>query len=61
MLGELLDLLLSPIALLLAKRRATPEEIHRFYRSVAWKRGRYETFRRSPARFAAGPPRMAPV
>jgi 5-methylcytosine-specific restriction endonuclease McrA len=48
MLSELFDLLLSPIAFLLARKRATPEQIRRFYRSVEWKRARYETLRRSP-------------
>lgn len=48
MLGELLDVLLSPIAWLLAKRRATPAQIRRFYQSAEWKRARFEVLRRQP-------------
>lgn len=45
MLAELLDLL---IALFSKRRKATPDEIRRFYKSVEWKRARYETLRRNP-------------
>lgn len=45
MLAEILDLL---IALFLQRRRATPEEIQRFYKSAEWKRARYEVLRRNP-------------
>jgi 5-methylcytosine-specific restriction endonuclease McrA len=54
MLAELITLLLSPITLLLRRRRATPEEIRRFYRSAEWKRARYEALCRSPACVACG-------
>lgn len=49
MLVELLELLLSPITYLLAKRRATPAQIRRFYQSAEWKRARFEVLRRRPA------------
>ncbi len=45
MLAELLTLLLSPVVRLLRRRRASPEEIKRFYRSAEWRRARYETLR----------------
>jgi hypothetical protein len=54
MVAELITLLLSPITFLLRKRRATREEISRFYRSAAWKRARYEALSRSPACLACG-------
>jgi 5-methylcytosine-specific restriction endonuclease McrA len=34
---------------LLHRKRATPDEIKRFYRSTEWKRARYETLIRQPA------------
>jgi len=58
MLGELLNLLLLPFSLLLrhvsGDRRAAPDEIKRFYRSVEWKRLRYAHLSRSPACLACG-------
>lgn len=48
MLTEILDLLLSPIENALRKRRGKPEDIQRFYKSVEWKRARYEALAQNP-------------
>jgi 5-methylcytosine-specific restriction endonuclease McrA len=58
MLAELLNLLLAPLSLLLrhayGRRRASPEEIRRFYKSPAWKRLRYVHLSNSSACLACG-------
>ena len=41
MLAEMFELLLLPLAWMLRPRRATPEEIKRFYRSAEWKPVRF--------------------
>ncbi len=48
MLAELFDLLIALLSRWFVRRRATPEEIRRFYRSAAWKRARYEALARNP-------------
>ena len=49
MLAELFTLLVEMIEALFTRRRsARPEEIRRFYRSVEWKRVRFEVLTRSP-------------
>jgi 5-methylcytosine-specific restriction endonuclease McrA len=48
MLAELFTLLLSMIEGLLSRRPGRPEDIRRFYRSVEWKRVRYEVLMRNP-------------
>ncbi len=63
-LSEWSELPMSPYRILAGeKRRETPEQIRGFYRSVEWKRARFDlTFSgASPtARIAAGPPETAP-
>lgn len=58
MVAELLALLLSPLAWLLrrfiGRRRASPEEIRRFYKSAEWKRLRYAHLAKSPTCTACG-------
>lgn len=58
MLAELINLLLSPVTSLLRarmrKRRASREEIKRFYRSVEWKRARYAQLSSSASCLACG-------
>jgi len=50
--GELLTLLFLPLAWLARKifgrKRATPDEIKRFYRSADWKRLRYAQLEKEP-------------
>lgn len=48
MLAELFDLLLAPLERAIRRRQGRPEEIKRFYRSVEWKRARYEVLTRNP-------------
>jgi 5-methylcytosine-specific restriction endonuclease McrA len=48
MLAEIITLLLAPLEALLARRRARPEQIRRFYRSAEWKRARYAVLARQP-------------
>ena len=48
MLAELFELLIFPIEYLLARRRATPAQIRRFYQSAEWKRARFDVLRRNP-------------
>ena len=54
---ELLRLVFFPLILLFNKKRATPEEIRRFYRSEAWARMRYEVLKDNPRCVVCG--RMA--
>jgi 5-methylcytosine-specific restriction endonuclease McrA len=55
MLGELLELLFSPLVWLIRKgglfqrRRAGQDEIKLFYKSADWKRARFDQLRRKPA------------
>ncbi len=53
MLAELLNLLLLLLSLLLrrisSRRRASPDEIRRFYKSVGWKRLRHAHLTKSSA------------
>ena len=48
MLAEIIDLFLSPIERALRKRRGKPDDIKRFYRTVEWKRARYDALTRNP-------------
>ena len=52
-LGELLSLLALPVVWLLrlfvGRKRASPDEIKRFYRSAEWKRLRYTQLSREPS------------
>jgi 5-methylcytosine-specific restriction endonuclease McrA len=47
-LGDLITILFLPLIWPLRQRRATPEQIKRFYRSPEWKRIRYEVLADSP-------------
>ena len=48
---EVLELLFSPIAWLIRRRRrqATRQQIKRFYQSAEWKRVRFDVLHRNPA------------
>lgn len=52
-LGEVLSLLALPVVwlvrLFVGRKRASPDEIKRFYRSAEWKRLRYAQLAREPA------------
>ena len=58
MLGEILTLLFSPLAWLMrraiGRKRASSDEIKRFYRSAEWKRLRYAHLAASPVCKACG-------
>jgi 5-methylcytosine-specific restriction endonuclease McrA len=47
-LGDLLTLLFLPLVWPFRQRRATQEQIKRFYRSKEWKTIRYDVLARSP-------------
>ena len=48
MFGEILELIFSPLVWPFRKKRATRQQIKRFYQTAAWKRLRYDVLYHNP-------------